>query len=153
MDPLVIGVGNDMRGDDGAGRIVARLLREQCVQAAVAESGGEGTSLMETWNGREVVVIVDAMRSGGVPGTVRRFDAESGPLPAHVRNRSSHAFGVGEAVELSRSLGTLPSQLTLFLIEGQSFETGAEISAPVRRSAEEVAERIISELQAAKRPA
>jgi hydrogenase maturation protease len=149
MHPLVIGVGNNMRGDDGVGRLVARLVRERGVLADVIESAGEGTALMESWSGRDVVLIVDALRSGAVPGTVRRIDAGSESIPAFVSTRSSHAFGVREGIELSRSLGTLPSRLTLFLIEGQSFETGAEMSAPVRRSAGDVVERIMLELHEA----
>jgi hydrogenase maturation protease len=153
MRPLVIGVGNDLRGDDGVGRLVARLLREMSIEADVSELGGEGTSLMESWNGREFVLIVDALTSGADPGAIRRFDAGSQPIPPAIVTRSSHALGVREAIEISRSLGTLPSRVTLFLIEGQSFQTGAEMSAPVRRSAEDVVERIMRELQEAKRSA
>jgi hydrogenase maturation protease len=147
MRPLVIGVGNELRGDDGVGRMAARLLCDRAVPADVIESSGEGTTLMDRWNGRSVVLVIDALMSGTVPGSVHRIDAGENSIPSNIITRSSHAFGVREAVELSRSLGTLPSRVTLFLIQGQSFETGAEISAPVRRSAEDVVERIIKELQ------
>jgi hydrogenase maturation protease len=147
MRPLVIGVGNDMRGDDAVGRLIARLLRDRFVPADVIEAGGEGTMLMDHWKGRSVVLVIDALISGAAPGSVRRVDAGRKSIPSNLRTRSSHAFGVREAVELSRSLGILPSRVTLFLIEGQSFETGAEMSAPVRRSAEDVVERIMRELQ------
>ena len=59
---------------------------------------------MESWKGWDAVVVVDAVRSGAEPGTVCRFDAISQPLPSKIRHGSTHAFSLGEAIELGRAL-------------------------------------------------
>jgi hydrogenase maturation protease len=147
---LVIGAGNDWRGDDGVGRFVARLLAKASLPGVrVAEAEGEATSLIALWTGMRRVFLIDASVSGAAAGTVHRFDVSTRPLPRVSVGRTSHSFGIAEAVELSRSLGSLPAQVIVFGIEGQTFETGAELSVPVRRSAEDVVQRIIEEIRSA----
>lgn len=145
---LVIGVGNDFRGDDGVGRVLARRLAAlDQPNAEVRESSGESLSLMELWAGAEKVILIDAIRSGAAPGTVRRFDAGSQPLPAEfLQQCSTHALSLPEAVELSRSLGRLPPEVILFGIEGLSFEHGNRLTPTVARAADEAFSLISEEL-------
>jgi len=135
---LVIGVGNPDRGDDGAGAMVARAL-----EGDRSRELRDCTDLIDAWEGEDDVVVVDAVRSGGAPGTVLRFDALSDVLPARA-NSSSHSFGVAETVELARALGRLPGRLTVYGIEASDFERGGTMTAPV---AEAVA-RVVRVLEA-----
>lgn len=138
---VVIGVGNALRGDDAAGLHVARRLRERGLQN-VHESSGETASLMELWQGMDAVLLADAAQSGAPPGTVTRLDASTQPLPAAFLHCSTHAFGLAEAVELSRSLGTLPPKVIIFAVEGKTFEHGAPLSPEVERGVVEAVNQI-----------
>lgn len=145
---LVIGVGNSTRGDDGAGIELARRLRERRTPGAlVRESSGEMGALLECWSGHDRVVVVDAARSGAPPGTVRRFEAHASPLPASLLRTSSHALGVADAVEMARGLGTLPSIVIVYAIEGAAFSIGARLSAPVRRAVARVERSVLREME------
>ncbi len=63
---LVIGLGNPLRGDDAAGRIVAaRVKRKNHRFLRVAEASGKGADLLELWAGSGKVIVVDAVDSGG----------------------------------------------------------------------------------------
>jgi len=147
-ETLVIGVGNAYRGDDGAGIAVARKLAAQRLPGVrVMEMNGEGTSLVEAWKDAPSVLLVDAVSSGAVPGTIHRFEAQVGPLPTGLEHRSSHSFGVAEAVEVARALGRLPSHMVVYGIEGGLFAPGQGLSPEVERAVEEVASRLISELR------
>jgi len=129
---IVIGVGNPYRRDDAAGLIVARHLREQSLRSCeVHELVGEGTSLMELWRGAQRVVVIDAVQSGAAPGTIHRLQANLHPFPAFVLRDSTHAFGLIEAIELSRALNQLPSSLVIYGIEGENFEAGTGLSKTV----------------------
>lgn len=144
---LIIGVGNGYRGDDGAGLVVARRLREMVSpRVIVLEQSGEGTALMEAWREASQVIIVDAAASGAAPGTIHRFEADSQPLPSKFFNYSSHAFSVAEAVEMARKLDQLPPDLVVYGIEGQSFSFGEGLSAKVDAAAEIVVQRVLQEL-------
>jgi hydrogenase maturation protease len=132
---ILIGVGNRWRGDDGAGLAVARRVRELAPAGVeVREVEGDATALVEAWSGADHVVVVDAAASGAPPGTVRRFDACSAPLPVRSLRSSTHAFGVGDAVELARALGRLPERLEVVAIEGAGFTAGERLSPAVERA-------------------
>jgi hydrogenase maturation protease len=137
---MVIGVGNAWRGDDAAGLAVARRLRGTL---DALEHEGDGAGLVEAWRDRYDVVVVDAATSSGAsPGTVSRFDAHDGPLPARVLRSSTHAFGVADAVELARALGRLPPRLAVYAIEGADFTAGTGLSPPVAAAVDRLAAAI-----------
>jgi hydrogenase maturation protease len=123
--PLIIGIGNEYRGDDAVGLIVVRRLKEHLAGSpTVLEQSGDGAALMEAWQGAEKVIIIDAVMSGAAPGTIHRFDASAQPLPKDAFRCSTHAFGVAEAIELSRALSELPQSLVVYGIEGKNFAAG-----------------------------
>lgn len=145
---LIIGVGNDYRGDDAVGLVVARRLRQQApAGVAVREESGEGTALMEAWKNAAFVILIDAVHSGATPGTIHRFDARAAELPSDFFHYSTHAFSVAEAVELARALGQLPPRLIVYGIEGKNFAAGVGLAAEVETAAQEVAQRILKEVE------
>ncbi len=136
MTVRIVGVGNPDRGDDAAGPLAAR----RCRGADLVEIGGDGTALLEVFPGATLVVVIDAMRSGAEPGTVARFDAAAGPIPAAAfGGPSTHAIGVAGAVELARSLGLLPPRLVVIGVEGRDFAPGTAPSAAVAAGIERAA--------------
>ncbi|HAX92285.1 MAG TPA: hydrogenase maturation protease [Rhodospirillaceae bacterium] len=142
MTVLFLGVGNLQRADDGAGPALAeRLAADQSFAKKgieVQPHSGEGASLMPLWEGADRVVIVDAMKSGKPLGTICRFDAINDTLKPDVFRYSSHLFGLAEATELSRALGTLPKAMIIYGIEGEEFTFGAAMSAQVEAALAEV---------------
>ena len=148
---LVIGVGNELRGDDGAGIAVARRLRETA-NLDVRELQEEPTSLLDAWRGHDAVVLVDTMRSGARPGTIRRIDASRVPLPPGLGgSASTHAVGLEQTLELARAVGRLPRRVVVYAIEGRRFEAGAPMSDAVRSGVGELAARVLGEVRAARR--
>ena len=144
-DRVVIGVGNAWAGDDAAGLLVARMVRERApADVAVIEHEGEPTSLLEEWRGAALAIVVDATSGGGSPGEVRVMDATDAPLPAAFTGTSTHAFGLAEAIELGRALGRLPERLLVVGVEGARFEAGVEPSAEVGRALEPAADRVLA---------
>lgn len=136
MDRLVIGIGNAFRRDDGAGLAVAEKLRGR-PGLDVATHHGEGTGLMALWRGRADVVVIDAASSGDAPGTVHRLAA--GQIPPELRFFSSHAFGLADAVAMSRALGELPPRFQVIAITGGDFSAGEGLSEAVEKAVGRVA--------------
>lgn len=144
--PLVIGCGFEDRGDDAAGLLVARRLKQLGYEAR--EQSGEVAALLSAFEeagGGRTVILADAVRSGARPGTVLRWDAVANPLPRESFHRSVHGLGVAEAVELARALGKLPSRLLIYGIEGAEFEAGTGPGAAVLAGVEEAVCRILEE--------
>jgi hydrogenase maturation protease len=148
---LVIGVGNAYRGDDAAGLAVAGYLRALVpADVDIVEHAGDPVSLMDAWCGYGRVYLVDAVVAGGVPGSVYRFDADGeGALAARSGGRGTHGAGVAEAVQLAQVLGLLPPHLTVYGIEGGSFDLGSVLSRAVRSAVTDVCARLSQEISQA----
>jgi hydrogenase maturation protease len=137
MKQIVIGVGNRDRGDDGAGIAVAEELTGCTTH--VVDSGA--LHIFELWTESDDVTVVDAMRSGAVPGTVRTFDVRADPLP-NESFASTHSFGPAAGIELARALGRMPATIVVIGIEAGDFTTGNSMSPPVIQAVHDVTRRL-----------
>jgi hydrogenase maturation protease len=147
MRRIVIGIGNPERGDDAAGRIVARRLRGALPQdIEIVEHDGEATGLLALLGGADAAFLIDACLSDASPGSIHCCDLAKGPLPPSASPVSSHGLGVAEALELARALGRLPRLCIVYAIEGQRFEVGASLSAAVTAAIAKVVRRLRTEL-------
>lgn len=130
--PLVIGIGNMYRHDDAVGLLALRQLRALVTcDCEWREMDGEGAALMEVWHDAGLVVVMDAVRGSDRPGALVRLDAVAGSLAGRGFRASSHAFGLAEAVELSRSLGRMPARLLICGVVGRDFSIGEGLSPDV----------------------
>jgi hydrogenase maturation protease len=143
----VVGVGNTGRTDDDAGREVARRLRlRKPCGFDVRECDGDATSIMVAWEGADEVVVVDACRGAGSPGSVHVFEGGNVERLGALQSVSTHSFGVAAAVGLARAMGRLPSRLVIYAIEGRDFRMGGELTPPVDRSVDEVVALLVQRI-------
>ncbi|HEX8977014.1 MAG TPA: hydrogenase maturation protease [Solirubrobacteraceae bacterium] len=147
----VIGLGNPLRGDDGAGLLVAQELAGLARPGHVAVEAyeGEGVGLLSLWEGADAVWLLDALHGDGPAGVIRRFDAGARPLPVSTRSASTHATTVADGIELARALGRLPRRIVLYGIEGEAFGTGEPMSVAVREAVPKVVRTVRAEVSAA----
>ena len=148
MRTVVIGIGNPLRGDDGAGVVVAEQLRPRVPEGIeVVSCSEEPSRLMEAWEGAESVLLVDTVSSGAPAGTLHRFDAGDEALPARTFRSSTHAIGIAETIELARALGRLPRRVRVYGIEAGSFTTGAELTPPVEAAVAVLVQDVLHDLE------
>jgi hydrogenase maturation protease len=91
----IIGFGNAWQGDDGFGIHVLRRLRERHglpPQVRVFDAGIAGFAAVGFFEGCSKAVIVDALKTGGRVGRVRRLRLDDLDPPGP--ELSLHAFGV-----------------------------------------------------------
>jgi hydrogenase maturation protease len=148
----IIGVGSPF-GDDRAGWEAAAMLdavlpREfaDAGRVAVEMLDRPGARLIERLGGAEAVIILDAVKSGGVPGSVYRYAARQ--LISAPAGVSSHGFGVAEALSLASALGIDLRRVTVYGIEVDPAQCGESISTTARNALPQVAARIAGELAA-----
>jgi len=151
---LVLGVGTEHRGDDAVGLRVAERLRSSGPPSGttVLTLSTDGTRLIDAWDGAGLVVVVDALSSGGRPGTVERIEVGAAPLPSSTRLSSTHGLSLAEAVALGQSLHRMPSRLVIYAIEGGRFGIGEPLSAEVEAAVAPVARRVAEEIVRAPAP-
>lgn len=131
----VVGVGNDLRGDDVAGLLTARHLRElRPPGISIEEWSGDVARLIEIIAEEEDVILVDACRWGRVGQATSISTAEIDTLSG----MSSHGVGIGEALGIARALGPV-ARLRVWGIAGRSFALGDPVSAAVSRASRRLA--------------
>ena len=137
---VVIGVGNELRGDDAAGPLVMAQLRETGLEVSTCH---DGTELLDLWQGVHLAIVVDAVVTGAPAGTIHRFTER---LRMGAKPSSTHTLGVDHAVELARALGRLPPKLIVYGIEGTAFGVGEPLSAAVSAAIPRVARHVRDEV-------
>jgi hydrogenase maturation protease len=145
---LVLGLGNEYAGDDAAGVLAVRALREAASgDADVVESASSGLALLEVFAGYDRAVVVDSIRSGrNAPGTIVELAlAEIG----HVAAPSLHQAGIPELAAVAERLGLrFPLQTRVLAIEVAELPTfGAPLSEPVAAALPELARRVEEQLE------
>ncbi len=125
---VIIGMGNALLSDDGVGIAVAHAVAERLqyrTDLTVTELPAGGIRLMEAMAGYRRAVVVDAMLSGAVPGTVQRFDPRD--FVTTKNTFSSHDTDFATAFDLGRMAGVqLPEQVSFWGIEAREFDLFGE---------------------------
>jgi hydrogenase maturation protease len=149
---VVIGVGNEYRGDDGVGPAVLMLLRDDIPEGvALVPSDGEPTRLVEAWTGASTAIVVDAVAaSGSPPGALHRLDvtANAESVPSR-QGTSSHDLGVGSAVALGRALDRMPGRLLVHGVQGADFSQGVAMCPAVAARLADLAAAVLADVRAA----
>lgn len=129
---LILGIGSP-EPDDSIGWQAAEYLRRAGSlpsEVRVQVCDRPGVTLLAHFRRAPQVILIDAMKAGLAPGSVRAVPAEE--LVA-AESLSSHDVGVAEAVALAAALGELPQRLSIIGIEA-----GGDPAISIARVAEEV---------------
>jgi hydrogenase maturation protease len=134
----VLGIGNLLLGDEGIGVLaVRRLAATDLADRAEFVDGGTGSfELLEYFEGRPRLVLIDAAMDGRPPGTVSHLTPRfASDFP---RSLSAHDIGLRDLIETASLTGDLPriDLITISVETPQSLTL--EVSAPVERALEEV---------------
>lgn len=154
---MVVGCGNLLRGDDGVGPILIRELWEGLGGQAITDSGVElvdgGTAGMDVafkMRGVRRVIVIDAAATGAAPGTVFAVPGEDLEDLPPLEGLHTHLFRWDHALAFARWLleDEYPPEVDVLLVEVESVQLGAPLSAPARDGLEVVKRRIINEVLA-----
>ena len=141
---LIVGCGNPAAGDDSAGiKIVRRLSDLGGCGCELRAEAAPGVGLLDLLPLADVILFVDAVTSGGVPGTLYLTSLPSAELePRALGSLSGHGWGLVETLELAHALGRTTPRLFLLGIEAGTVTQGAPRSAAVEQAIALVVERM-----------
>ena len=138
MSTLVLGIGNPILTDDGAGIKIAQKLKEGNPALEVEETSEVGLALLELMDGYDKLIIIDSIKTEqGKPGELYKFELEE--LKSTTYFSSSHGIDIPTAIELGHKVGyRIPNHISLYAVEIKDNLTFGE------ECTEEIAERIPS---------
>jgi len=146
---LILGVGNLLLRDEGIGVHVARKLMEMDFppQVEVLEGGTDGFALMHVLFQTDRLILVDAVRGGGPPGSIYRFEIEDCPPFPDIFKTSVHQISILEVINLSGLIGSTP-RTTVIGVEPKYLDMGMELSPLIESKIPRVIQLIEEEVAA-----
>ena len=131
---MVLGIGNELRGDDGVGPEVARRLSGRC-GVPVVNAGEVPENYLDLVRARspERVLLIDAADFGGAPGDTALVRLDVGETTSS-RLPTTHCASLSVFARYLRTeIGT---EVWLLGIQPASLEFGRPLSAPVAGAVE-----------------
>lgn len=142
---LILGLGNTLCADDGAGVSAADRLAAayECPPGVEIVDGGTlGLALLPLLRSARQVILLDAVRAGNAPGTVIELDGAR-VAPAVEAQLSPHQVGVADLLNGASLLGGWPERVHLIGVEPQAITLGWGLNPPVMRAIPEMIRRAV----------
>ena len=148
-DTLIIGCGNLLRGDDAAGPVLVRVLADRDLPAGIrlVDGGTAGMDVAFAMRGVRRVILVDASNVGVEPGVVHKVPG-SELMDLTPPEGNLHRFTWDQALGFAQWLlkDDYPADVSVYLVEGESFEIGAPLSPAVEAAVERIADSIEADI-------
>lgn len=143
----MIGIGNLLLKDEGVGVHVVRVLegRELPPGVEVIDAGTATIELLPLLQEAERVVVIDAIKAGGEPGTVYRVSPED-LMATEGRPLSLHQVGLLEVLEMARQLGSR-AEVVIIGVEPKEISWGMELTPEIAAKVPKVADLALQELE------
>jgi len=134
---LIIGFGNALLSDDGAGvRVLQRLRFELADSNANFVDGGTlSFSLLPYMQGTESLLVIDAANLNATSGSIELFEGgEMDRFLATARRRTVHEIGLIDLLDMARLQDCLPARRALLCIQPARIDWSEALSTPVLRA-------------------
>jgi len=147
---LILGLGNPLQGDDGIGCHVVQELEQRTLpdDVDVMDGGTPGIGLLDIFEGRRRVIIVDAAEMGRSPGEVVRFRPEDVKLTGSAQRFSLHRSGVADALALASELELALPDIVVFGVQPAQVDWNDRLSPQVQAAIPTVTEAVLNEAKA-----
>jgi len=147
-DTLVLGIGNLIMSDDGVGVRVIHLLRKryQFPDAVTVLDGGTlGLDLLHYLDGVRRLLVVDAVKTGGPPGTLVRLTGEEINIAFRTK-LSPHQMGLQYLLLVAELQGFAPAEMVLLGVQPGEIGMGVELTPEVAAQVETLVDGVLREL-------
>ncbi|AWB09713.1 hydrogenase maturation protease [Thermodesulfobium acidiphilum] len=147
MKILVIGIGNELQGDDGLGVHVIKELKKVSLpdEVDLLAGGTSGPDLIVYFEGVDFAIFVDAVRGGNKPGTIYKYKPEEMKYQKSIA-LSPHQIGIPETLSLAEFVGKKPKRSIFFGMEPMNLEFSMELSEPVKEKLPRLVKLIVEEI-------
>ena len=132
---IVVGLGNDLLGDDAIGLHATRAIRDECAASAdFVECNLHGLALLDVLTGLSRAIIIDAIHTGRhKPGTILQFGPDD---LRSIPSSSPHYASLAEVISIARRLELdFPHEIVILAVEiAGPPEIGSKLSKQVADS-------------------
>lgn len=147
---LVLGLGNILMNDDGAGVIVARELKKVLSDnenLKILDGGTLGLDLLGYIDWADKLIIADAVDMGFEPGTVIKAEGDD-IHPIFESKLSPHQMGLKDILLAAELSGKLPDEIVLFGVQIRNIQMEMTLSKEISEKIDKLKENILKEISA-----
>ncbi len=148
MRTVVLGLGNLVHSDDGAGvRAIEALQTDARVPSGVTlvDGGTQGLSLFPHISGVPRLIVIDAIDVAQTPGTVLRF--EGAALAGLPGKATVHQLGFADLMVALELTDKSPGETVVLGVQPGSTEWGTELTGPVQRAMPSLVDCVVAQLE------
>lgn len=160
MKTLVLGLGNELYGDDGTGIHVVKLIKKE-LEAKKEESPWfenidleecsiSGLSLLEVIVGYDALIIIDTIKKANpLPGHIHLLEEKD---LRHIPGPSPHYVSVPQTLEIGRKLGLkVPAKIKIIAVEAKKmYNLGEALSPEMEKALPSIIEEVKKALKSIK---
>jgi len=153
-DPIVniVGVGNTLMGDDGVGPVALEAICRRGVGVGVRlhDAGLAVSDVLGQLDPNDPLIIIDALRAGGEPGTVYKATIDEPSLwgDTLVGQFSLHELSIAPALRIEAMTGREFVDVTAFGVEPEVVQWGAPLSDAVTGALEKLTAAVLAHAEA-----
>ncbi len=142
---LIVGMGNLIYRDEGVGVHVIQQMQKMKLpdHIELLDIGTSTMDLITYLDGVKKLIVIDAMKAGGAPGTIYQCKSED-LLPEEEGPISLHEIGLLEALSMARKKG-LEIETVVIGVEPKVFDWGIELSEEVREKIPTIIKVVLEE--------
>lgn len=149
---ILIGIGNPILSDDGAGIYAARAIQEVLKESEqwkvdVVESSMAGLELMDLVEGYGKAVLIDSMKTERFPsGQIYQLNLEE--LNPCDDPLNIHLIGIRGVMDLGKRMGRdMPESISIYAIEVSDNTTfGEDLTPEIRKRLPDLVNQVLKEI-------
>jgi hydrogenase maturation protease len=145
---LVLGLGNILLGDEGVGvRVVEQLLSHSLPEEIeVIDGGTAGYELINFFEGKEKVIIVDAVKTDDTPGSVYKLDLSVVQEDETVQ-LSLHQIGLKNVFKMASMMDLNPEVTLIGIVPKDYQDYNIGLSDEVEKAIPLAIETVLKEIE------
>jgi hydrogenase maturation protease len=145
---VILGIGNILFCDEGFGvRVIERLYETYDFpeNVSVVDGGVLGLNLLGIMSEADHLIVIDAIKNKGKPGTLYRLERDS--LPGRIRTKSSlHEVDFLEALTMCHALDKVPETVIIGVEPEDIDAVCIDLTPSIRSKIDPVIAMILKEL-------
>ena len=145
---LILGLGNILLGDEGVGvRVIEQLLSHPFPdEIEVIDGGTAGYELINFFEGKEKVIIVDAVKTNDTPGSVYKMDLSIVQEDETVQ-LSLHQIGLKNVFKMASMMDLNPEVTLVGIVPKDYQDYNIGLSEEVEKAIPLAIETVLKEIE------